>query len=126
MNHFKPTPVRVQHRIEADKFYDSSIEVERLAPPARLLAAFVALGICWFAAILFVFIPVLHFVLVPLALIGGIVVFITRFNLHLRRRSIELKCPACQAPLPIKAGSFNFPMKESCGSCRSSLIITEI
>lgn len=124
MSQYVNTPVRVQHRIEADKFSDATMEVETISTLGRIGSAFGALLLCWVIAALCILIPVMHFFLVPLGVIAGVVAFFVRLRLGSRRTATELKCPACQAPLHLKAGSFNFPLKESCGACRSGLIIS--
>jgi hypothetical protein len=119
------TKVRVAHRTDADKFHMTTMDVKSLTPFDRVTSAFGALIFCWFIALVCVAIPVLHFFLVPLGLIAGVVAFFYKLQLHERRKQTEIKCPSCEKPLVIKAGSFNWPLKETCGECRSGLLITK-
>lgn len=65
----------------------------------RMQRALKALGLCWAAAVAAVFLPVLHFVLVPALLLAGPVAALVR---HRERRSVlgyAGTCPACGAAL---------------------------
>jgi predicted RNA-binding Zn-ribbon protein involved in translation (DUF1610 family) len=125
MSEFVKTPIRVSHRIEAEKFVDTYMQVENIPAFDRAMSATGALVVCWFLAIVFIAIPVLHFFLVPLAALAGVVAFVVRLRLHKRRQATEFKCPNCGERLVAKAGSFNFPMRESCSNCRSILVIDQ-
>lgn len=117
------TPVRVSNRTDAEKFNYVVMEVQHLSMFERSISAFGALVICWFAAVLFVAIPVMHFVLVPLGLIAGVAAFIYKLTRHERKSETNIKCPSCKAALKLKAGAFNWPIKENCGECRVGLLI---
>lgn len=120
------TKIRVAHRTDADKFNDTMMEVESLTSVERVISAFGALVLCWFIGLVCIAVPVLHFFLVPLAFFAGIGAFIYKLRLHERRTETEVKCPSCKARLLIKAGTFNWPLKETCGECRSGLLITPV
>lgn len=80
-------------------------------------------GMCWGFAIVCVFIPLLHFILVPGFLIAGpIVAFVV-----LSRESAILGgkglCPYCNAALPIARAPYRFPISDLCTQCQSSLKI---
>ena len=65
--------------------------------PARLRRALQALAITWGCAILAVFLPVLHFVLVPLLLLGGPLIALQKWGEHVSLLRAEGACPACAA-----------------------------
>jgi hypothetical protein len=64
---------------------------DRLAAVARTWA------ICWLAAVVAVFLPVLHFVLVPALLLGGPLYALSLRNEHTTLMSAGGACPACGA-----------------------------
>jgi hypothetical protein len=83
----------------------------------RLLRALKFSGMCWVAGSISIFIPLLHFILVPLFLISGPILF---FFL-LRQESVILggegTCPSCQSFLPIARSAFRFPCSDLCTRC---------
>lgn len=58
-----------------------------------------ALGLCWGAAIVAVFLPLLHFVLVPALLIAGPVAALVRYREQRSVLGFDGACPACGAAL---------------------------
>ncbi len=65
----------------------------------RVQRALKALGLAWGAAIAAVFLPLLHFVLVPALLIAGPVAALVRYREQRSLRGFEGACPACGAAL---------------------------
>lgn len=116
-------PVRVSKRTEADKCNYTTMEVEHLSMFERMFSAAGALAVCWFAGVIFIAVPVMHFVLVPLAAVAGLVAFGFKLTRHERRTETSIKCPGCMALLRVKPAAFNWPIKENCGECRIGLII---
>jgi len=75
------------------------VKLRRMNRPARMIAALRALGLCWLAAIAAVFVPVLHFVLVPSLLLGGPLAFLWKLGEQVTLLSADGTCPACHAPI---------------------------
>lgn len=65
----------------------------------RTQRALQALGLCWAAAVAAVFLPVLHFVLVPALIISGPVAAWARYREQRSVLGFEGVCPACSAAL---------------------------
>ena len=75
------------------------VRVRRMNRPARIVAAFKALGGCWLGAVAAVFVPVLHFVLVPGLLLLGPAMFFWRLGQRETLLSADGNCPACGVPI---------------------------
>jgi len=90
----------------------------------RVRRAVLALAVCWGAAVAAVFLPVLHFVLVPALLVAGPVVAYGRLRQRLTLLDVEGACPACGAairePLRTDAGA---AIELRCGGCRRALVV---
>jgi len=77
---------------------DAALTVLRHDRAARMRRSLQALGACWGCAIIAVFLPVLHFVLVPLLLLAGPLMSLQKFREHVTLVRAEGACPACAAP----------------------------
>ncbi|MBI5170884.1 MAG: hypothetical protein HZA61_15450 [Candidatus Eisenbacteria bacterium] len=75
----------------------ATLRVRDWSPPERSSRAVRALATCWGLAVLAVFLPVLHFVLVPSLLVAGPVVALSRLREHRTVRGASGTCPACGA-----------------------------
>ncbi len=120
---FIAIPVKVGDRSQADLYYQMNFEIRRLSKAARLKNALTALGICWAASIAFVFIPVLHFFLVPASFIFGIYLFFQKYNETEYCAGASLVCPKCKAALKVKAGPVQWPLRDLCANCRTDIVI---
>ena len=69
--------------------------VEDLSPLARLRRGALALAVCWGAAAVAVFLPILHLVLVPTLVSGGIVAAIALGRQAQRVTDVRGTCPRC-------------------------------
>lgn len=84
------------------------------------------LGIFWGSAIFAVFIPMLHFILVPLLFLVGIIVaaFVSQTkSVVLGGESI---CPKCESFLPIVRSNDQWPLTDLCSNCRSTVTISKV
>ena len=108
--------------MDAVKTGETQAELRPLSQRERLIAGLKVMGMCWGIAILTVFVPVLHFVLVPGFLIGGIVGFFIRFRLTELMESTQAKCPECGQTFEIKNFSFNWPLRKNCPKCEMVLL----
>ncbi|MCO5113023.1 MAG: hypothetical protein M9899_02495 [Bdellovibrionaceae bacterium] len=127
MSNLTDIAIKVRHRTDAKIFYDTHMQIQTLSPQQRFQLGAKFFAICFVAGIVFVLIPILHFVLVPLALIVGIVLFFRGLNTHDYRMETTLKCPQCQKPFTLKAApQAKWPLKENCPECRAEIVIEKI
>lgn len=88
----------------------------------RMRRAALGIGACWGAAILAVFLPVLHFILVPALVVAGPLVFLSQLRQHATILDVEGPCPACGAPIEEKLGrDAQLPIQLRCEQCRRAL-----
>src|SRR4051794_13695731 len=77
------------------------IQIQYWNKKERTMRALKMGGMCWGGAVVAVFMPLIHFVLVPALLIAGPIMFFIVAG----RESVVLGglgvCPGCSAPLPI-------------------------
>ncbi|MBN8550439.1 MAG: hypothetical protein J0M12_14085 [Deltaproteobacteria bacterium] len=100
-----------------DKESSGTVHIKHWTPQERLLRALKTFAIWFFIALLSVFIPILHFVLVPLALL---LAFIFSFMAY-GQSSVVLggsgSCPFCSARLDIVRKPDRWPLDDICSSC---------
>jgi hypothetical protein len=89
----------------------------------RLVRALKSGGLCWIAALVSIFIPLLHFILVPGFLIAGPILVYFIFGQENRVLGGEGVCPFCHAPLILASATLNFPISDLCTDCHNSLKI---
>lgn len=82
-----------------------------------------ALGILWLVAFFTVFIPILHFVLVPLFFLGGIGFAVVTYMEKGLLLSGEIPCPNCKKPVTLPEETESWPNARRCPSCHTDLII---
>lgn len=87
--------------------------------------AFKALGIWWLLAIVGVFIPVLHFVIVPLFLVLGVYFALKQSRVRFEIEGGHFICPACGVQNAFEKGRAFFPREERCVSCFVTVQIEE-
>lgn len=124
MNLPPPVKVAIAHRTNTAVVSHSTLSVIPLTSYERWKAAFLTLLVWWIGAVLMVPVPVLHFILVPLALVGGLIAFVFRICMTHRRPLVEIRCPNCQTELLLKQSAFRWPIYEMCNACRTELKIT--
>ncbi len=80
----------------------------------------------WGLAVACVFLPMIHFVLVPALLIGSPIAA----SYKAKQTSVVLGgkgiCPACKAELKISKGPVKWPLEETCTACWRETIIKPI
>lgn len=108
---------KIQADINSDKVEYGIAKIRSYSQQERTLNAFKTLGLFWGLAVLSVFLPVLHFVLVPLFLILGIVLALKKQNLSYQLESGEIKCPGCGTLVHLNSSSFQDFHSEICQSC---------
>ena len=111
---------------DAGKESKGEVFVQAFPPRERLFRALKFLGLGWGAAVVAVFIPLLHFVLVPLFLILGPVAAVWAYG----QASVVLGglglCPNCGASLPIERGPDRWPLDDLCTQCRERVKIEKM
>jgi len=105
--------------------HESSGEVyiQEYDEKARLKRALQMLGLCWGGAILAVFLPIVHFVLVPGLFLGGIFLAVYMHGIHSLVLGGKGICPSCGQDLPIAKGLDEWPLEDVCTACRSGVKI---
>ncbi|OGQ23978.1 MAG: hypothetical protein A2138_11860 [Deltaproteobacteria bacterium RBG_16_71_12] len=100
-----------------------AVIVER-ALPARALRASVALAGTWGAALVCVFVPLLHFVLVPSLLLVGLVVAALRLTERRTLQAVRGACPRCAVDRTFEAsGRFKDGRALHCDGCGNDITI---
>ncbi len=107
------------------------------APPTRVTATVVrqsvgrrtaravtALGACWGFAVVAVFIPVAHFLLVPGLVITGVVLAIVRAREAWRLARVHGMCPRCRLEQQFERGGGVRRRTVLCPNCRNDLVLT--
>jgi hypothetical protein len=117
--------VIVKSRADLDKQSESTVEVVPLTKGSRLGRGLRALAICWGIAIFCILIPILHFVLVPLFLLIGILMFVQQYGQKYFFIAGAIQCPSCQTELKPSNGAFDWPKREICSHCRADLTLNE-
>jgi hypothetical protein len=98
--------------------------VRQLSIASRLGRAGVGLGIAWLLAFPAIFLPVLHFVLVPGFVIGGVVLAAVRLREDRTLARVEGTCPRCRAGLDVTPGGrFRLPRSVQCPQCKNTLTL---
>jgi hypothetical protein len=99
--------------------------VQTLTLRERLTRAFLMLGGGIAVAAIALPIPLVHLVLIPGALLLGLVFAILRIRQRTVIRSAEGTCPYCGTPqrLGVAGRVFRLPRKVFCRSCRRGLVL---
>ncbi len=116
-------PVKV---IFSDKEKIGEVRIKSFNQKERIIRGLKFLGIFWGSAILAVFIPMLHFILVPLLFLVGIIIaaFVSQTkSVVLGGESV---CPKCESFLPIVRSSDQWPLTDLCSNCRSTVTISKV
>jgi hypothetical protein len=87
--------------------------------------AFKKIGMFWGAGLLCVFIPVFHFVLVPLFLLIGIIAFFKTLKFKYQIAEGFYNCPACTEKNILKNMWFQDELRSHCEKCRIQIVILE-
>lgn len=87
----------------------------------RMWRGGLAWALCWGLALVFLPIPIVHFVLVPAFVITGPIVAWKRFSKTAVIESGEVGCIRCQKPVPIEEPQFGWPVGLFCKACGVTL-----
>jgi hypothetical protein len=98
--------------------------VQRRSLASRMGRAGVGLAVAWLLAFPAIFLPVLHFVLVPGFVIGGVVLAAQRLREDRTLARVEGTCPRCRAALDATPGGrFRLPRSVQCLHCKNTLTL---
>ena len=102
---------------------EARLVVRRLTPRQRLARAGMVLGAGLVAALIALPSPIVHFVAVPGALLGGLVAGLLRLRHREIIESAEGSCPCCGAEqrLGLAGRVFRLPRAIHCRSCQRAL-----
>ena len=110
--------VPVEYRFGDSEPTAGEIEIDEFSARERVLRALGGLGMGWGAALVSVFIPVAHFLLVPIFLAGGVWFGIRRFRACNAMVAARGTCPKCGAEGSFRVdGEFKAQKKIVCGAC---------
>jgi hypothetical protein len=102
------------------------VEILTLSPADQIKRAAVIFGAFLLGAAIAIFIPLVHFVLVPAALILGAVFALLRLRQREIFRSAQGRCPFCATEQGFTVmGQFKLPKTLYCSSCKRQLILDE-
>jgi hypothetical protein len=101
------------------------VTLKHLTSSERMKMALKRLGIFWLVALLFIPVPILHFIFVPLFLVVGLVAFYLGVTSSRERiAGGKAVCPLCQSPIEIPSRAFARTFKAVCPSCRHEVRIS--
>ncbi len=103
---------------KSEKSLDSELKIRSWDKRERTVRALKTWGILWAVMVPAIFIPVLHFLLVPLLFFGGPLAAIYLYRQENQIQKGELPCPACNNPIQISSGPVSWPLHTRCGSCQ--------
>ena len=96
--------------------------VTRLDGPKRTQRALTGLAVCWGLAVISIFIPVAHFLLVPGFALLGIWLFVRRMRTGEIVTNMRAPCPDCGAQQTFETGSgWKLPKRVACSRCSRTL-----
>lgn len=116
----------IQATSNSDRIEYGTAEIHSFSPQAVLAKSLKMLALFWGIALLSVFLPVVHFVLVPLFFILGMVFAFRARKLRFEIVSGEVLCPNCKAQVTIKNASCAVDHKDICQSCASVIKIAPV
>ncbi|RME89985.1 MAG: hypothetical protein D6767_07590 [Candidatus Hydrogenedentota bacterium] len=97
---------------------------EEIPESVRKKSALKIGGLLFLLALAAVFIPILHFVLVPGLMISSFVGAYMQYKKAEKILQAEIACPNCSSPLEV-TGTPKFPLHTDCRNCMSQVTILE-
>lgn len=110
--------------IESDNFpaQAGTLYSQAFSNTERLRRALKMLVILWAVALVTVFIPIAHFVLVPTFLLAGPIVALRRYGMKSALEKVGGVCPACgqEIAIPLEPSDW-LPKRTYCPACNKPL-----
>ena len=116
-------PIRLAHA--SGKISEGKIEIVSWTEPDIRAKAFRFSGTVLLLALLMVPIPIIHFVAIPMVLLGPPIVFVAVYKLYGGSSGINgsAPCPSCGAIVSLTYQIDRWPIQEICPSCRESCVV---
>jgi hypothetical protein len=111
--------IKIQGTANSDKIEYGTAEIRTYSPRDVLQKVLKTLALYWGIAIFCVFLPVVHFVLVPLFFFLGIFMAMRARKFKGEILSGEILCPNCSQKVTLSKASILWPNSEICQSCAS-------
>ncbi len=112
--------------MNADKSVSAEAQVIHLSMGDRAAGAAKILGAWLAGGVVCIFVPILHFFLVPASILIGIALSIRQLKLEYRLADVSLNCPECGKAVTVDSKSFEWPKRVPCGSCQKMILIREL
>ncbi len=101
----------------ADKNSSATLSIQQISKSKRIGKAIIVGSIGLIISLALVFIPILHFVLVPFGLLITLLLVINRLKTDQIIIDGVGVCPACEAHLQIYKRAYKLPFKDVCEKC---------
>jgi hypothetical protein len=108
---------KIQATANSDHAEYGMADIHTFTPQMILMNSLKKLGMFWGMAVISVFLPVVHFVLVPLFLILGVVFMIRARKYRYEITSGQVPCPRCQKEIVLGKAAFIEFHDEICQHC---------
>ena len=102
----------------SNKSREQKLYIRILTPEERKHYALKTLGIFWGLAFCSIFLPGVHFVLVPAFFLLGPYFAWNRYKVTEHLIASEFQCPECEKTVIIKEQARHFPLELVCSSCK--------
>lgn len=99
------------------------VEIHNFNTKERLKRALKWFSICFAAALISLFIPLAHFVLVPIFLLSSLIVPFYVYSIESLVIGGKGSCPNCKSDLSIEKGFNKWPLQDLCTHCKSNVEI---
>ncbi|MDH5325348.1 MAG: hypothetical protein OEZ68_02285 [Gammaproteobacteria bacterium] len=109
---------------QGDSHSEAVLYWQQFSKQDRLKRALAALAICWLAAGVTLFIPILHFILVPSLLLTGPILFYVKFKQEDLMEKVDGVCTDSGEAVTIELESnAKLPLWTYCPACKKSIQI---
>ena len=105
------------------KSSSGKVIVQRWSRKGRVRRSLKILGFIWILAVLSVFLPIAHFILVPVFFIAGPIVAHFIYKQESAVVGGESLCPNCGKQLPIVSGPNKWPLEDLCSNCQTHVLV---
>lgn len=105
------------------KTANGDVQIKSWSQSERVANAMKVFGLFFGLAIAFVFVPIVHFVMVPTLLILAPILALRSYRRISNVEGGSGTCPECSERLPIEGGKPDWPLKDLCSKCHNGLLI---